>query len=218
MKKKLCMTTYVFGDKYKHYIPLFVYSIKKNYPEYGVVVFCQGELNSSIKKQLKKLESLGDFKIIENKFNEIEHDIPRGAALRWLLWDETFNNYDSIYIADIDIFYCKEEIDIYEQHKKHCELIGYSFSNIIRKIEYSGIGKIRRFLRDIKWCGIKYAIVNSFKTNKEMKLTGLHFHNVSHYKNNILPLHDEFINKITRKNDYIYGHSAGFNDESFLYD
>ena len=218
MNKKLCITTYVFGDKYKNYIPLFIYSIKKNYPEYGVVVFCKGNLSNSIKKQLEKIQVLGDFKIVENKFDDVNHDVPRGASLRWLLWDEKFIEYDSIYIADIDIFYCKEDIGIYEQHKQHSKLINKPFSNIVRRIEYKNIGIIKRFLRDIKWCGVNFAWNNYKQKKLEWKLTGLHFHDCLHYKENILPLHNQLIKKIENRNEYIYGHSGGFNDESFLYD
>lgn len=43
MKKPLCISAYVFGN-YTKYIPYYVYSILKSYPDYFVKIFCMDRL------------------------------------------------------------------------------------------------------------------------------------------------------------------------------
>jgi hypothetical protein len=58
--KQLCVTTYVYGN-YKKFIPYYVYSILKSYPDYFVKIFVNGQLSTNehaslerIKQQLSK--------------------------------------------------------------------------------------------------------------------------------------------------------------------
>lgn len=37
MADKICVTTYIWGDKYQIYVPIAIYSIKKFYPDYDVI-------------------------------------------------------------------------------------------------------------------------------------------------------------------------------------
>jgi len=64
--KKLCVIAYVFGDEYQGYIPLFIYSILKTYPEYEVKVYLDRELKPEIKIATDILDDMGVYQITEN--------------------------------------------------------------------------------------------------------------------------------------------------------
>ena len=46
LKLKVCVTTYIYGEKYQDYIPLLIYSIHKVYPEYYIILFLYGVLQT----------------------------------------------------------------------------------------------------------------------------------------------------------------------------
>ena len=70
--KPICCTAYVFG-KYTDYIPYYIYSILKSYPDYYVKIFVQQSLAKKEKLCLNLVsKGLSDhFEIKENYFNNI---------------------------------------------------------------------------------------------------------------------------------------------------
>ncbi|MEN0679038.1 hypothetical protein [Plesiomonas shigelloides] len=218
--KQVCFTTFVFGNKYIEYIPLFVYSIKKAYPKSGIVIFCHSDISNEELGNIEKIGNYNDIKIINKYQSDISlsnnKDIPYGAALRWLVWDDSFLNYQRIYIADIDIFYCKEEKNIYEQHEIHMRKIGKPFSNIIRHPKHVTYG-YKEFLKDSIKVSLKYAIKKIVKSKKNQRqLSGLHYTSVDFHKS-ILRSRRKYIDQLRRKTVFIH-HKRGFNDEAYLYD
>src|SRR5699024_7683075 len=97
-------------------------------------------------------------------------------SLRWLFYDKRFENYETIYIGDIDILIFRENKDIYSQHMEHCDVIELPYSNYIRlSTDYSKL-TLKMFFY--------YLITKQFRLlNKKIKnepivenrLTGLHF-------------------------------------------
>ena len=119
MNKKLCITTFVFGEGYQGYIPLFIYSILRSYRDYFPLIFLHGRLNIKVSKQLELLRGLGEFKVVENYLAGKKLSNQQGKSIRWVLADHKFEEFDSVYIGDIDIFIVPEEPDLYEQHNQH---------------------------------------------------------------------------------------------------
>ncbi|GHU78661.1 hypothetical protein AGMMS49992_29700 [Clostridia bacterium] len=152
MGNRFCMNGFVFTNAkeykrnsldYKWYIPLFLYSIFKSYPDYDARIYVTGKIPNDMRELIKKLHDIGNFEIIENfkipGFNPMLFKDPLQAdqahrASRWLLFDEAFMQYEAAYMGDIDIFICKDPTSegLFEQHKRHCEFLGVPYSNGIR--------------------------------------------------------------------------------------
>lgn len=127
--KELCITTYVTGD-YQNFIPLYIFSILKSYPNYFPLIFCGEKIKPNIRKSLKILKKIGSFKIIENYLKEIPHVYPQ--TKRWFIYSKELENFRYIYIGDVDIFIVSENIPLLEQHIIHCKKLNLCYSNIIR--------------------------------------------------------------------------------------
>jgi hypothetical protein len=137
----LCISTFVFGT-YTKYIPFYVYSILKSYPDYHVKIFIDKALSVSEKKcfALIKNELSDNFSIHENFFPE--YDFLNGiniigggkTILRYLIPENMFEGYDYVYIGDVDFLIIREDPGLLESHIDHCERIHLPFSNKIRPI------------------------------------------------------------------------------------
>lgn len=130
---KLCIAAVVSSEQYSYYIPLCVYSILKHYPEYRPVICYQGKLNDKVKESLSLLQPLGSFIIKEGEFEQYSTDRATVKALRWLLYLDEFEQYDYVYIGDVDIFIIRETPSLLEQHIAHCKTLNLPYSNMIRK-------------------------------------------------------------------------------------
>lgn len=126
---------YIFGKKYIKYLPLYLYSLQKNYPKYHVIIYAE-YLSDKILDlirflgfeniTIKKLPNIGlTSRVLKNK--QIK------KSIRWLHYDILFENFEYLYIGDIDIFLCPEKVELLEQHIKHMKLINLPYSNVIRK-------------------------------------------------------------------------------------
>ncbi|OEE10478.1 hypothetical protein [Vibrio cyclitrophicus] len=214
--KKLCLTTYVFGEKYQEYIPLFILSIKYSYPDYGVVVFVREKISNEVQKQLNLIASKYEFLIVEGYFDNVDVDFKYGPALRWFMYDDYFLDYDYIYFADVDIIYCQENNALLNQHIEHMKFTNLPFSNVVRKNKQYGV--MREFLSDIKHCGLEYTFKKQISSDTQSKrLTGLHFVERDFYTNSLEKVKHKFIDTIIKKEKLLH-HRRGFNDESLLFD
>lgn len=217
---KTCIVGYNFGTKYLSFIPIYIYSILKHYPNYDVIIFSDSKLDKNTNSMLKKIEGLGNFRIVEDydfgiaKDVNISSALPSKQSIRWLFFDTILNDYDYVYIGDIDIFICKETMELHEQHIKHCELLGLPYSNYIR----TSVDTEKLTLKS----SIYYIITRQYgllrkKIRKEplvqYRLTGLHFVKRDEYYSKVVPLFKKYINLVSSKNKIVYN-----NDESVLYD
>jgi hypothetical protein len=224
--KKLCIVGYVFGDKYQGFIPLYIYSILKNYPDYSVIIYVDYKLDDNIKKQLSYLRDLGEFEVNENfadqYLNQTKIKDVHGfkKALRWLIFDEKFKKFEAVYIGDVDIFICKETPGLFEQHMKHCEVLNLPYSNFLRKqirVEKPNIKILLKIMFKVSF----KTFINQCKTKNIplSRLSGLHFIKTEPYFEKITPLFDKYLNIITGKNrDEYYEQKYMLNNESLLYD
>jgi hypothetical protein len=178
---KVCLSTYIYGDKYQDYIPLLVYSIHKAYPDYYVILFLHGKLREDIDRQLSDCDLYGNLEIKENVFTDCPKMSPlKSKMLRWILWDNVFLQFDYLYIVDIDMLYIGEPIPLHIQHLQHIETTELPFDNmrriykkpsfafsVMRRLKYAGLKGFVRFLVNYR--------------HPEYRLSGLHFIDVKKY-------------------------------------
>lgn len=222
MKKKLCFCNFIFGEDYQDYLPIMLYSLQKAYPNYFTYIFIDKQLNEKVANLLLLLDCT-KFKIIENYIESINADSyfdkltnQRKKAFRWLVYDKGMLDYEATYYIDIDMYYIKENPELYYQHLIHSKLLNVPYSNIIRS------GKIKRLTKyniknvlnkplDIKtW-------ISLLKEREFKKLSGLHFVENEEWFSRLLPKMNYFYEKI-KSNDNNLIHENGFHNESFLYD
>lgn len=178
---KVCLTTYVYGEKYQLYIPMLLYSCYKAYPEYDVTLFIHGKLNKDVRKSIDRLELKNQIIIKENSFNDCPKiSALKSKALRWILWDNNFINYDYLYTVDIDMFYIREPIALHVQHVQHMKFLGLPFSNLLRIHRYNPFYWVTMGIR-LKHAGFKSFFKFLLHSKVETKLTGLHFVDIKNY-------------------------------------
>lgn len=221
-KGQLCITTYVFGEAYQQFIPLFIYSVLKSYPDYYPIIFCAEKLTPKVNSQLSLIKNMGEFKVVEDKkiFTK-NQSRQQGSSARWFLYDKEFTNYEAVYIGDIDILILKEDIPLFEQHMNHCEVINLPYSNVIRVREVN-LRSTKIILSRLKSFGPFGLLSIHKKTLITKRLSGLHFvitdsyfpaikQTANRYKQ-IITKNDLLMKKITQHHGEVY------NDECLLFD
>ena len=191
----LCIAVFVYGT-YTNYIPYYVYSILKCYPDYHVKIFIDKELSLHEKKCLTliKNELSDNFSICENFFPDYDflNDMPIDGGgkmiLRWIFPETVFDEYDYIYIGDVDFLIIREDPGLLESHLNHCERIQLPFSNKIRLLPGS----------------------NDYSN----RLTGLHFIIKKPYYEKIGPIISSYLKN---RNKLIQSLSGLKYDDQFLY-
>ena len=222
MEEKVCVTTYVWGDKYQDYVPIAVYSLQKSYPEYDIVLFLHGTLKPSLKALLDKFNLKVTIK--ENVFADCpQMNSSKAKAFRWVLWDDSFLSYDYIYTIDIDMFYIKEPLSLHLQHIYHMKNItNLPFDNMRRIVSVKDNCLINRVFDLCRFCkknGIKSRYIPNylslFKNSEIVRLSGLHFVNVKDYYG---ALSLDVLRKYTLEiYEGVYLKGLNVSDEIFLY-
>lgn len=195
--KSFCFASFVFGS-YEKYIPFYIYSISKSYPEAFVKIFTEDDLSENVKKSLDFLMKSGfeNFQILDPKlpndyyseFNFGNGKNQTGKLARWLLNYSYFEEFSYCYIGDVDFIHLPEKIHIVDFHKKNMEKFGLPFSNMVRK-DKSGT-PIRR-------------------------MAGWHFFEPKNYYEKVEPI----INKLKNNREYRYGYLKKLErNEHFLYE
>lgn len=130
MKNILCVCAYVYGTIYQGWIPMYVYSIIRNHPEFHVRIYIDVRLRKDVKRLLDDLDQ-SKFDIVEN-FKEIyaEKEMEK-RALRWLIRDKALDKYKYIYMGDIDI-YIVQEPEFLKRHLWDMEKNQRIYSNAVR--------------------------------------------------------------------------------------
>ena len=115
---KLVFATVCSSNHFAYFAPVFIYSIKKAYPDAGVKVFVMGKLKDDVRAILDKLrnEQLidGDWEVIENQFEDYPKRDSTCNCLRFLLQKKYFDGYDYIIIKDIDFIILPHEPSHYK--------------------------------------------------------------------------------------------------------
>ena len=127
--EKVCFTSFVYGW-YQDFIPIFVYSTLKSYPQHFVRIFLYEALTDGNRRSLELIRNQvsDQFEIIES-FTELDDfNLPHKAAYRFVMGREYFPEFEYIYIGDVD-FIIQEKQDFFESHLNNCEKTGLPFSN-----------------------------------------------------------------------------------------
>ena len=109
----LCFATVCSSNHYQYFIPTFVYSIKKAYPDAGVKVFLMGKLQDEIRALMAKLKTeklIADgWEIQEEKYLDYPKMRSTCNSLRFLLKKDNFVGYDYVLIKDVDFIVLPHE-------------------------------------------------------------------------------------------------------------
>lgn len=222
MKNRVCVTTYIWGDRYQEYLPIAAYSMNKMYPEYDFIVFLHGNLSPCLRSCLAKLNLDDKIIIKENTFADCPNMNPNKAmAFRWVLWDDLFLNYDYLYTIDIDMFYIKEPLPLHMQHIYHMkEVTHLPFDNMRRVLKRSTFSlkqQIIDILYYVKNFGVKYLLnyIKKARTDIYM-LSGLHFVDIKQYYSILSKERIELYRSAIYDDSYMRDLNT-FNNEAFLY-
>ncbi|UBU47561.1 hypothetical protein LCW13_10855 [Cobetia amphilecti] len=142
-KRSVCVACYVFGS-YEVFIPFYIYSVLKSYPNYSCYVFVDDPLSHNVLQALEIIEAeiSNNFKIIELNSDDLptstevlsKSKYPHAKpALRWFINENYFQGFDYVYIGDIDFFIVPEKPALSQQHIDSMKLTGLPFSNAVRK-------------------------------------------------------------------------------------
>ncbi len=140
----LCVAV-VVNRKYQKYIPMFTYFCLRSYSEVGVRIFLiDGELKEKYEGIMDELK--GDV-VVKEAFKDFPKSNQELKMLRWVIPENNFDGYDNVYMGDVDMLICKEEISLEEQHLKHCMEMDLCYSNMVRpnsKHRLSGLHFIKK--------------------------------------------------------------------------
>ena len=231
--KDLCCIVFVFTREgarvdYRDYIPFYVYSFLKAYPEYDLKIYLNNEISPQLQRQIELCGNPKNLTIYENfQFDGLE--IPKrepyeGAlrALRWLVPPKDFAQYRACYVGDVDVFICKEEHSIYEQHCKHAEVLNLPYSNIIRSSPMPKNTSKPYIVSRLKRYGPVEALRYLRSDNSGWyQASGLHFYKTKEYYKAVgpqIPHMIESMNQLLRgKSKYWNRYQSVGTDEHVLY-
>ena len=218
-RNKFCFTAFVSGIGYQRYIPLFLYSIAKAYPEHDSIIYCQEALDPKVSAQLDLIKPIYNFEIIEHYLSDVQVKGQRLKALRWIMIDDRLEAYDYVYNVDIDIFYIKENPSLLDQHISHSELIGIPVSNVYRPEFVIDNYNFKSFLKRIYHNGIMDGLKSLTHTKTtSIKASGLHFFKTKEYFDAIRPYISKYREIIENPRSSFIHHKEGFHNESILAD
>lgn len=193
MDNTLCFSSFVFGS-YQKYIPYYIYSIWKTYPDSYIKIFIEKNLEFNILKTLVYLKEKGitNFEVIIWKVSLGDYHTYRirgggKKLIRWILNQEYFENFEYVYIGDIDILFLPEKTSLFDFHIKQMKALNLPFSNKVR-LDIEG--------------------------RHTERLTGLHFVKTKEYFQKINPIIYRIKEDKAYRDKYLEGLER---DENFLY-
>lgn len=108
----ICIST-VVDENYQCYVPLFVWCVHHVYPSYEVKIF-------------SREKDFPDFPKL--RYNTI--------ALRFVVPPQHYENYDYVYVTDIDMFLMPERTSIDQFHLGEMVGTGLCYSNSLRNVHH----------------------------------------------------------------------------------
>jgi hypothetical protein len=157
--RRLVITT-VVDKNYFSYIPLFIYCVKKAYPEYDIKVFTRGKYESN---------GLDRDYIVEMVDTDYGDSPYITAGLRFLQGDDILQDYEYVLITDIDVMIKHEEPDIIDHHIAFMIQHGLDcYSNSVRNGRMSGV----HFVTNNWWKKTKKAREDFLSAFKKMLENG----------------------------------------------
>ena len=128
----MIVTTLTTADWYQHYLPMYIYILRKEYPDYYVRTFIRGEMDDITKRALKYLHSQDvDFDMpIENIYVNYPHLPSTTNCLRFLLPVKMGRfEGESVLFTDCDLLlFNNNKISLEEWHIERMNQIGSCYA------------------------------------------------------------------------------------------
>jgi len=126
---KTAITTLVSADKFQHWLPLYIYVVRKEYPEYYLKTFITGKINPLVQKCMNYLRDSGvrfdepirifeNIKLIESTAN----------SLRFLVPPNFFKGMDYVIYTDADLLLFRNDPTLLEWHIKRLKKMKTSYA------------------------------------------------------------------------------------------
>jgi len=133
MKPQLAIST-VVDSNYQHFIPLFIYCLKENYPKYHIRIFTHDDLAPEVQSALDELPY--KFKIIPGVFKDwIKHPYSP-ISWRFVVPPKYYEAFDYVYVTDIDMMILKEKVSLLNFHLNEMSETGLCYSNSLRNSKH----------------------------------------------------------------------------------
>jgi hypothetical protein len=119
----------VVDETYSWYAPLFIFCLRKAYPEYDIRIFTHGKWSKEVKNALQFVDG---YELIPGLFDGWPKTKYEPICWRFLVPPEYYKDYTYIYIGDIDIMILREKIEIMDFHINEMNETGFNYSNSLR--------------------------------------------------------------------------------------
>ena len=138
---KTAFSALVFGD-YDRFIPYYIYSIEKVYPESDVLLFYTSKVRDDVSTYCLKKNNVQLHEDFFDETSEVfkKHRIRGGGQklLRHLIPSSYFTAYDMVYFGDVDILVLEEDISLFTFHEQQMAQCSLPFSNKVRLLPKGG--------------------------------------------------------------------------------
>lgn len=121
-KTGFCVTTVVTADHFQHYIPIFVYTLKRAVPDVDILVHINGEIDSITKEALSACDLTGSVRFVQLDYSHKAH-VSTFNSLRFC----AFVDYEYAYITDIDFVFLPHEPSFDKYYKRKLERWGQPY-------------------------------------------------------------------------------------------
>ena len=147
-ESRMCFVT-VANKLYQKYIPWFLYFLNRAYPKAHKLVLLDGIIEDDIKPMLALVS--GNHEVRERSFLDYKTtDANTIKCLRWLVFEQAFEQYDCMAIGDVDMAIYAENPSYMDQHLAHCDLLGIPYSNFVRPTKPRRMGGIH-VIKPMEW-------------------------------------------------------------------
>jgi len=134
---KNAYSVFVFGD-YDIFLPYYIYSIEKAYPDTDIVIFYNDTISVKVKNYIQTKSFVILYENFYKEYSFFNKYKMRGGGgltlLRYLIPGKYFKNYTNVYFGDVDVFILKDKENLFSFHEKQINKAGYPFSNRVRKL------------------------------------------------------------------------------------
>ena len=125
---RLCIST-VVDSKYQYFMPLFIFCLRRVYPDYDIKIFTHGKLARNVKSALAYLTG---FKLVPKLFDDWNYTKYAPISWRFLIPPEHYHGYDFVYVGDVDMMILPEKVSLLNFHYNEMAETGFCYSNSLR--------------------------------------------------------------------------------------
>jgi hypothetical protein len=127
----LCIAVYSWGW-YDEYIPLFAYFALSAYPGAYVKIYSPGTLASNVVAGLNDVATKLSPRVEVVTNYQVAPHFAQRKHTRWMFPESEFEDFDYVYIGDVDMFIAPEQPDLVNFHLAHAAANDIPYSNLRR--------------------------------------------------------------------------------------